>query len=79
MHRPTCRSWKGKKWESTTALIGCGFPPRSRLGARIRSKRTLKTVELKGGMIEAMYEVVVEIEGHDKPACVAESLSRMVF
>jgi acyl dehydratase len=55
------------------------FPAPVPVGSRIRSKRTLKSVELKGGMIEAMYEVVVEIEGQDKPACVAESLSRMVF
>jgi hypothetical protein len=32
-----------------------------------------------GGMIEVMNEVVVEVEGSEKPACVAESLSRMVF
>ena len=55
------------------------FPAPVPVGARIRSKRTLKSVELKGGMIEVMNEVVVEIEGQDKPACVAESLSRMVF
>lgn len=55
------------------------FPAPVPVGSRIRSKRTLKSVELKGGMIEAMSEVVVEIEGGDKPACVAESLSRMVF
>jgi hypothetical protein len=30
-------------------------------------------------MIETMTEVVVEIEGQDKPACVAESLGRMAF
>ena len=55
------------------------FPTPVPVGARIRSKRTLKTVELKGGMIEVMNEVVVEVEGQDKPACVAESLGRMVF
>lgn len=55
------------------------FPAPVPVGSRIRSKRTLKSVEVKGGMIEIMNEVVVEIEGQDKPACVAESLSRMVF
>ena len=55
------------------------FPAPVPVGSRIRSKRTLKSVELKGGMIEVMNEVVVEVEGQDKPACVAESLSRMVF
>jgi acyl dehydratase len=55
------------------------FPAPVPVGSRIRARRTLKSVELKGGMIEVMNEVVVEIEGQDKPACVAESLSRMVF
>ena len=30
-------------------------------------------------MLETMYEMVLEIEGETEPACVAESLSRMVF
>ena len=55
------------------------FPSPVPVGARIRTKRTLRTVERKGGMLEAMQEVVVEVEGQDKPACVAESVSRMVF
>lgn len=55
------------------------FPSPVPVGARIRTKRTLRTVDIKGGMIEAMQEVVVEVEGQDKPACVAESVSRMVF
>ena len=55
------------------------FPAPVLVGSRIRSKRTLKSVEIKGGMIELMNEVVVEVEGGNKPACVAESLSRMVF
>jgi hypothetical protein len=30
-------------------------------------------------MIETMNELVVEIEGQEKPCCVAESLGRLVF
>ena len=55
------------------------FPSPVKVGARIRASRTLKRIEIKGGMIEAMQEVVVEVDGQDKPACVAESVSRMVF
>ncbi len=55
------------------------FPSPVPVGARIRTRRTLRRVEIKGEMIEAMQEVVVEVDGQDKPACVAESLSRMVF
>ena len=55
------------------------FPSPVPVGAKIRTTSTLKRVEIKGGMIETMNEVVLEVEGQDKPACVAESLGRMVF
>ena len=55
------------------------FPSPVPVGAKIRTTSTLKRVEIKGGMIETMNEVVVEVEGQEKPACVAESLGRMVF
>lgn len=55
------------------------FPAPVPVGSKIRARRVLKSAEIKGGMIETMTEVTVEIEGHEKPACVAESLSRMVF
>ena len=55
------------------------FPSPVPVGARIRSRRVLKSAEIKGGMIETVTEVTVEVEGQDKPACVAESLGRMVF
>lgn len=55
------------------------FPAPVPVGSRIRARRVMKSAEIKGDMIETMTEVTVEIEGGDKPACVAESLSRMVF
>ena len=55
------------------------FPSPVPVGAKIRTTGTLKRVEIKGGMIETMNELVVEIEGQEKPCCVAESLGRMVF
>ena len=48
-------------------------------GHLTRTTSSLRRVEIKGGMIETMNEVVVEVEGQEKPACVAESLGRMVF
>ncbi len=55
------------------------FPNPVPAGSRLRTTSTLKRVEIKGGMIETMNEVIVEVEGYSKPACVAESLGRMVF
>ena len=55
------------------------FPSPVKVGSRIRATSTLKRAEIKGGMIETMNEIVVEIEGQEKPALVAESLGRLVF
>ena len=55
------------------------FPAPVRVGDRIRATSTLRRAEIKGGMIETMNEIVVEIEGKEKPALVAESLGRLVF
>ncbi len=55
------------------------FPAPVPVGSRIRARRVMKTAEIKGGMIETMTEITVDIEGQDKPACVAESMGRSVF
>lgn len=55
------------------------FPSPVKVGAKIRATSTLKRAEIKGGMIETMNEIVVEVQGQEKPALVAESLGRLVF
>ena len=55
------------------------FPSPVPVGSRIRTTSTLKRVEIKGEMLETMNEIVVEVEGQEKPCCVAESLGRLVF
>ncbi len=55
------------------------FPAPVPVGAKIRTTSTLKRVEIKGTMIETMNEVVVEVQGSEKPCVVAESLGRLVF
>ena len=49
------------------------------VGAKIRTVGKLKSVDEKGGMLEVINEMTVEIDGADKPACVAESVLRIVF
>jgi acyl dehydratase len=49
------------------------------VGSRIRTIGKLKSVEQKGEMLELINEMTVEIEGQDKPACVAESVLRIAF
>jgi acyl dehydratase len=45
-------------------------------GSRIRGRFLLKAVEETGGAVQASWEVTVEREGGEKPACVAEWLVR---
>ena len=52
------------------------FPAPVRVGARIRGGGELvKAEEVKDG-VQATVRVTVEIEGSDRPACVADTISR---
>jgi acyl dehydratase len=56
------------------------FPAPVKVGSRVRSHRRLLSAELKDPhTLQLKNEITVEIEGQDKPACVAESLSRLVY
>ena len=55
------------------------FPSPVAVGAHIRTSGALKSVEVKGNMLELVNELTVEVKGQDKPACVAESVLRLVF
>lgn len=49
------------------------------VGSEIRTSGMLKSVEIKGNMLELVNELTLEIKGSDKPGCVAESVLRLVF
>ena len=49
------------------------------VGSKFRTRGKLVSAEEKGEMLEVINEMTVEIEGEDKPACVAESVVRLVF
>ena len=83
-HLPRTEAVPGPALEGQKLGINDGFdkvrfPSPVAVGVRIRSVSTLKRAEIKGGMIEIMNEVRVEVEGQEKPAVVAESLGRLVF
>jgi acyl dehydratase len=50
-----------------------------RSGARIRARAVTSAVELKGNAIDVTRNFTVEIEGGDKPALVAEWVTRSVY
>ena len=49
------------------------------VGSNVRARRKLLEVKEGEGFVQMKVEVTVEIEGKDKPACVAETLSRAYF
>jgi acyl dehydratase len=44
-------------------------------GARVRARQKLVAAEPKGGGLQLTNEVTIEIEGQDRPACIAETIS----
>jgi len=55
------------------------FPSPVPVGARVRATTELvDATEIEGGL-QLAVKATVEIEGSDKPACVAEFLSRILF
>jgi acyl dehydratase len=51
-----------------------------KVDSRVRARSKLKEVEeVKGGALQMVTEVTIEIEGSEKPACVAETVSRLYF
>ena len=52
------------------------FPSPVRVGSRIRGRGELVSAEPAGGGLQVLVRVTVEIEGQERPACVADTLSR---
>jgi acyl dehydratase len=50
-----------------------------KVGSRIRARGVTTNVELKGTMVEVTRSFTVEIEGEEKPALVADWLTRTVY
>lgn len=55
------------------------FPSPVPEGSHIRTRGKIIAVEIKGAMLEVVNELTCEIKGSDKPACVGESVLRLVF
>ena len=61
---------------------GCNkvrFPAPVPVGSRIRAHGEVGDVERVPGGVQVVVRVSVEIEGGEKPACVAETVSRFLF
>jgi len=52
------------------------FPSAVRAGSRIRARIVLQSIRDVGDATEAIYAITIEMQGAEKPCCVAESLVR---
>lgn len=55
------------------------FPSPVKVGSRIRAQSKNLSVEDVDGGVQVINQVTIEVEGQDKPACVAETVSRFYF
>ena len=76
---PGCfeRTYPGMRLRLNYGLNRVRFPAPVSAGSRIRAHTTLSGVEQIGGGVQFTYLITVEIDGNEKPACVAEFLARV--
>ncbi len=55
------------------------FPNTVKAGSRVRGHGEIITVEEKPGAVQVTVRVSVEVEGEERPACVADTISRFYF
>ena len=71
------RTYPGMRLRLNYGLDRVRFPAPVPSGSRIRAHTTVTGVEQIGGGVQFNYLITVEIEGSQKPACVAEFLARV--
>ena len=54
------------------------FPAPVRVGARIRGRGEIVSVTAVTGGVQTVVRVTIEVEGSDRPACVADTISRFL-
>ncbi len=67
---------QGIKMGVNVGLDKVRFPMAVTAGSRIRGVGEIVSVEEIKGAIQSVVRVTVEIEGQDRPACVADTISR---
>lgn len=72
-------SYPGVKLSVNYGLNRVRFPAPVKVDSRIRARTKLKEVTDVEGGLQVVREVTIEVEGSDKPCCVAESVGRLYF
>ena len=76
----SARRFDGARMGVNYGLNSVRFPKPVAVGSRIRARVTIAEVtELPDGGLQLVQKVAVELEGSDKPACVAEWVTRSYY
>jgi len=71
------QNYPGMRLRVNYGLNKVRFPAPVRPGDRIRARTSVLSAEPAGAGVEIIYLLTVEIEGSEKPACVAEQVIRV--
>jgi acyl dehydratase len=74
-----CIAVEGIKLAVNYGLNRVRFAAPVKVGSRVRARFVLAAVEDIPGGAQMLWQATVEIEGGDKPACVAEMVTRWYF
>ena len=72
-------TFEGVKLAVNYGLNRVRFPAPVMVNSRVRSRAKLVSVDEVAGGLQLVKEITVEVDGQDKPCCVAESLTRLYF
>ncbi|MCL2760073.1 MAG: MaoC family dehydratase [Desulfuromonadales bacterium] len=71
------KNYPGMKLRVNYGLNKVRFPAPVPVNSKIRAKSSVKDVEEVKDAVQIIYEIKVEIEGSEKPACIAEQIFRL--
>lgn len=70
-------NYPGMRYRVNYGLNRVRFPAPVKPGRRIRARSTLLSFKELASGVEIIYQLTIEIEGEEKPACIAESVVRV--
>jgi acyl dehydratase len=71
------KNYPGMRMRLNYGLNRVRFPAPVVVGSSIRARTLLQSAEKIDKAVQIIYHITVEIEGGDKPACVAEFIARV--
>ena len=71
------KNYPGMKYRVNYGLNRVRFPAPVKVGAKIRARTTIQSVEEVKKGVQICYMITIDIEGSEKPACSAEFLARL--